>query len=113
LTGSVGPFCAAEELTEVEGKLGFLVGSMAGAAAPAGLPAAGVVAVGNIFPGSGIFCSRRFASLRCLKDRTPAMICRPAANKIRFYIHKKGTVRIKKKKKVPLSLVPNKSFNEI
>jgi hypothetical protein len=97
LTGSVGPFCATEVLTEVEGTLGFLAGSMADAAAPAALPAAGIVAVGNIFPGSGIFCSRRFASLRCLKDRTPAMICRPAANKIRFYILKKSHRTNKKK----------------
>ena len=39
------------------------------------------VAVDISLPGSGRFCSCRFISLRCLKDRTPCMMVRPAVKK--------------------------------
>ena len=77
-----GPPTEVEEvLTEVEGPTGFLSATPTAAAAT-GVFAGVMVAVDDkSLPGSGKFCSRRFVSLRYLKDRTPCIMGRPAGKK--------------------------------
>jgi hypothetical protein len=67
-------------LADVDGPLTFFSGSAT--------DVAGKVfkaADGNGSPGNGKFCSRRFISLRCLKDRTPCMMGSPAEKKKYFH----------------------------